>query len=170
VTAQATASGPASQQASKPAAKPAWLAGKCHIASDTPFHWESPADIHAHRPIVCKADGANYRALVETARAILVLQNWASDLTVHDRAALRGVPASRRFLWSLGKNGTHLVWLDPPEGETWDPRRERYTRASARSWVHAITESRPHLYLWDGVSLSSCDADRAVALLLESTT
>lgn len=129
----------------------------------TPIHFADPAEIRRVR--FRKSDGRAFRALVAAARSLLVLRNWASDLIVHDRRSLREQSGIRRFLWSVGTNGTHLVWIDPP-AEGWDPRHEATTESDARKLVHAITEARPSLFLWDGVTLQTCDADRAVSLLV----
>lgn len=134
-----------------------------------PIHWESP---HAVFQLARAAeDPIAYRALVERARELCVLRLWASDLIVCDRAALGAAPSSRRFLWGIGETGTTLVWLDPPSGlagwqvHAWE-RVNEVSRPRAESLIRTILDMRPHLHVWDGVSLSSCDADRAVALLV----
>jgi hypothetical protein len=133
-----------------------------------PIHWDRP-DAVALMAVSRDAPAA-YRAIVNRAIALRVLRLWASDLLVHDRTVLDGHDSARRFLWGIGETGTTLVWIDSPtrfnghEARAWE-HVNRPTRDRAASLVRSILDMRPHLHVWDGVSLSSCDADRAVALL-----
>lgn len=88
------------------------------------------------------------------AKALGLPRAFASDLFVHDRRALEQAPRDARFIWAIGESGTYLHWI----------ARKGYLcckYSDAHSIAEYLTQERPHIFYWDGATLSAIDRDAA---------
>ncbi len=100
----------------------------------------------------------NYVAIANQAQILGLPVTFRTDLTNHDHTACERNPDTRRFVWAIGSTGTNMVWLDPCD--------VHFSTRSARSLVDCFLQNdRAALYFWDGHTLASIDADRAVEIL-----
>ena len=85
-----------------------------------------------------------YNALLAKSTELNLPKHFSADLTKHDRKALESAREDERFLWALGVEGTHLIWLDRPH--------HRYT---AVQFARMVTKSFPDVqwFIWTGSEL-----------------
>lgn len=80
------------------------------------------------------------------------MQRFASDFLKHDRQDLKRTPRTKRFVWALGNQGTHICYTPAIIG----PAAESVASSGGKAW----------LYLWTGNRLIECQgiADAAARL------
>lgn len=88
-----------------------------------------------------------YAALRSIAEKLSLPRRFKRDLIVHDRRAIRFQPVDRPFLWAIHEDGTHLVWLDPPNS--------KHSTVKLIELVRAIAEINDGIrwFRWDGIAL-----------------
>ena len=101
-----------------------------------------------------KHQNAYQALLAESARVQLPIR-FRTDLTRHDRTILAWPDAPLRFVWILGRDGTHLFGEDT-SADCVDALRHCFgPQGSCRC------ESHRH-YVWDGANLHSVDHAKAI--------
>lgn len=101
-----------------------------------------------------------YLALTAKAAELGLPRTFKTDLTDQDNRALARAVQGERFLWAIGSEGTHLVWVE----------RAGDGKYTTPELVHMITETFPDVqwFAWMGDRLEPVkqeDAPEAADLL-----
>lgn len=93
-----------------------------------------------------------WTALKEEAARQDLPKAYHADLDTHDLKAVTDLGSNKPFLWALRECGTHLIPVDTKDAHKW-------IKGIAQVWKDALW------YHWDGVSLRSVTAHKAVEIV-----
>jgi hypothetical protein len=109
-----------------------------------------------------KSDNRHYAALVAESKRAGWPERFATDLTVHDRAALARRDPSLPFAWVLRTDGTYILYAGPPDQHGNDPVN------LVRLMPDTFGADRCRFYWWDGVSLRESSVDDLCEILRDA--